>query len=186
MTKSLGICLILVLGISSHSPALRSAEPSGNTEPYSEIAIRIYNHAKVPSPVLECAEQKAARVFHKAGVEIRWIDCSLAHRGNMPECRKGPHGTPLVLKILSRPRANRFESPAGTFGFALLPEDGSSGVHAYIFYHRVIQRAEEPMVSRSLILGHAIAHEVGHLLLGSGNHSRGMGRELGQQLRWYK
>ena len=40
-----------------------------------------------------------------------------------------------------------------------------------MFYHRVQEIAEAGLASQPQILGHALAHEIGHLLLGSNSHS---------------
>jgi hypothetical protein len=46
-----------------------------------------------------------------------------------------------------------------------------SGCSAYIFYRDVQELAREWDASESEILGHALAHEIGHLLLGANSHS---------------
>jgi hypothetical protein len=47
-----------------------------------------------------------------------------------------------------------------------------SGVYATIYYPRVEEYAKERIATHSQILGHAIAHEMGHLLLGPVPHAR--------------
>ena len=42
---------------------------------------------------------------------------------------------------------------------------------ASVFYHRIASLAVELECSRGVILGYALAHEVGHLLLGVNSHS---------------
>jgi hypothetical protein len=46
------------------------------------------------------------------------------------------------------------------------------GIYATIFYPRVKEYAQEGIASHSQILGHAIAHEIGHFLLGPVPHAR--------------
>lgn len=45
------------------------------------------------------------------------------------------------------------------------------GSMASIFHYRVKELAERGMVSHCQALGHAMAHEIGHLLLGTAEHS---------------
>jgi hypothetical protein len=59
----------------------------------------------------------------------------------------------------------------GSFGFAQQSTDGTPSYVASVFYHRVEGAARELGVSRAVILGHALAHEVGHFLLGKDSHS---------------
>ena len=54
-------------------------------------------------------------------------------------------------------------------GVALVEEQGR--VYASVFYQRVADVAESGKISTGKVLGHAIAHEIGHLLLGSNSHS---------------
>jgi hypothetical protein len=46
-----------------------------------------------------------------------------------------------------------------------------SGCSAYIFYRDVQELARNWDASESQLLGHTLAHEIGHLLLGSNSHS---------------
>jgi hypothetical protein len=65
-----------------------------------------------------------------------------------------------------------FDAPSGlpktSLGVPLI----ESGIYATIFYQRVHEYAKERIAAHSQILGHAIAHEMGHLLLGSAPHCR--------------
>jgi hypothetical protein len=44
-------------------------------------------------------------------------------------------------------------------------------MYASVFYHRVQKIAKARLAAPPQILGHALAHEIGHLLLGSNSHS---------------
>jgi hypothetical protein len=48
---------------------------------------------------------------------------------------------------------------------------GSPSVYARVFLARVSQYAEKLHIPVSSVLGYAIAHEVGHLMLGTPEHS---------------
>ena len=45
-------------------------------------------------------------------------------------------------------------------------------MHATVFYDRIETVSKTGDVSLSTMLGHAIAHEIGHVLLGTTDHSR--------------
>ena len=53
-----------------------------------------------------------------------------------------------------------------------MDDSGGFGYYANVFYHRVEQLSGTRTCSRPVVLGHVIAHEMGHLLLGQGGHSR--------------
>jgi hypothetical protein len=55
-------------------------------------------------------------------------------------------------------------------GISYLSADGVGG-YADLFYQRVAEMHETSQVNMSSILGHGIAHEIGHLLLGTNSHS---------------
>ena len=105
-------------------------------------------------------------------VRVEWVDCYLAERElkHNPECsRLTP--TTLVVRILPRSRAERFKQLPFALGFAQLDDSGGFGYYANVFYHRVEELSGTQTCSRAVVLGHVIAHEMGHLLLGEGGHS---------------
>lgn len=61
--------------------------------------------------------------------------------------------------------------PAGfgetSLGFAF----SDTGIYASVFYNRVDEFANEGIATHSQILGHAMAHEIGHLLLDLRGHA---------------
>ncbi len=70
--------------------------------------------------------------------------------------------------------ADRFPSHHEALGAALPCSAGVSVCFAQVFYHQVEELARSADVSTDLdqILGHVIAHEIGHLLFGADSHSR--------------
>jgi len=66
--------------------------------------------------------------------------------------------------------ATRRDAVPGTLGFALPPEKGSFGTFAGVLYDRV-ERLRSASLSTWVVLGYAMAHELGHLLLGVGSHA---------------
>jgi hypothetical protein len=59
-----------------------------------------------------------------------------------------------------------------TLGFAALTEEGGRGYVAGILCHRAESLAEQTMTPPYHILAHAVAHEIGHLLLRTLKHAR--------------
>ncbi len=71
-------------------------------------------------------------------------------------------------------RERRSERDA--LGFALPCPQPKAGCMAYIFYSRIETMAADGDASLSDILGHAMAHEIGHLLLGPSHSPVGIMR----------
>ncbi len=131
-----------------------------------EQEVFAYNYAQVPANSLERAKREAARVFHQAGVEIIWRDCPLstADDAQMVACESSIVRATLILRIVPR-----FEYVPGVTNKQTL---GSSvGNLATVSFKWVQDEAASGIATPSEILGPAIAHELGHLLLGRPGHS---------------
>ena len=138
------------------------------------INVRVYNYAGILDGRLRRAQKEAARVLGQAGIEAKWIRCAIpgSEIQTDPICRSQPTPADIFVKILPRKMARRLMKHHSEFGLAFTAEGEGFGSNLSIFYHRVDELAESRQASRSLLLGHFIAHEIGHLLLGSSSHSR--------------
>jgi hypothetical protein len=143
-------------------------QAAGNP-PDQPVSVLVYNFAGVPEAILASAEQQAQAIMESAGVKLQWLHCPDALPGISPQlCQQAPGSLTLVLHILSD-GANRRNASGDAIGFAV-PDDGSGfGYEAVLFYDRV--RKLSRAIGIPAALGHGMAHELGHLLLGSGRHS---------------
>jgi len=139
--------------------------------------------AEVSPKMLMKAEKTAAQVFRKAGVETRWVSHNPTPAGNQASAELLPLYPDIQLRILPRAMAERFGLPAHCMGFA--PGVGCDRQRVYVFFDRAQQLFQQDTEARQQealrgifkrhadmaeILGHIIAHEVGHLL-GIDTHS---------------
>jgi hypothetical protein len=149
------------------------ASSLGAAEPGSKVTVFVYNYADVPPEVLVLTEAEASRIYQQAGIEIQWLDCPLAPKdaGQFPACQVPPAPTRLALRILSQSMAERLRQAEDSFGFAMIPEDGSFAMVANVFSYDAEQLANRRDMRHGVILGHLTAHELGHLLLGVDSHS---------------
>jgi hypothetical protein len=171
--EGLAVGLAVLLGIAG-GPALGSAKPrpAQNAQSNPVITLRVYNYAQVEAQEWIRAKAEATRVLMSAGIEARWLDCPVtAEPPSDHACRKPLKPTNFVLRILPKSMAERMARGADSFGFAQQSTDGTPSYVASVFFHRVEGAAREFGVSRAVVLGHALAHEVGHLLLGKDSHS---------------
>ena len=137
-------------------------------EPQLKLAVRTYNYAAVSGHILLKAEQHAAEIFRRAGIELAWVDCPVSPREveKFPVCTQMSYDPRAVpLKILPETMAARFGLPPSNRGVTF------QGHASYVFYHRAQELSNNNGLSEPLVLGHIIAHELGHLLLGEGAHS---------------
>src|SRR5947207_2943089 len=97
---------------------------------------------------------------------------SIARRGqSIPACQVPPGPTKLALRILSQSMAERLRQAQDSFGFAFYPEGGSFAIATNVFAHDAELLASRRGMRQGVILGHLVAHELGHLLLGAMSHS---------------
>jgi hypothetical protein len=80
--------------------------------------------------------------------------------------------TDFVIRLLSASMASKTPVSNEPLGFAQHCPDSERGCVANIFYGKVDELASLKGGGSARILGHAMAHELGHLLLGESAHSR--------------
>lgn len=136
-------------------------------DPSPAIRVRVDNYAQASAAILARAEREAGRILGEAGLRTVWLDCPVRQLTDVPQdpCQEPLEATDIVLRVLSEPTQNRLQSTV--FGFAVAP------VLASVYYEYASRRAKSGAAEFEVpfILGCVIAHEVGHLLLGSNSHS---------------
>ena len=157
MNWKIGICVALTGVLASFV---------GASEPASRVTVFVYNYALVAPDVLALTEAEASRIYQQAGIEIQWLECPLTPRDadQFPACQVPPGPTRLALRILSRSMAERLRQAEDSFGFAMIPEDGGFAIVANVFSYDAEQLAKRRDMRHGIILGHLVAHELGHLL----------------------
>ncbi len=162
--------------------------PTGAARPALQITVRVQNYARVPSQTLSRAEMTAGNIFLKAGIETVWLDCptAVAEQDQYPACQQPMGLRDLVLRIHRRPPVELSE-PSNGFGMAFLSGKGGFARIASVFFDRVEKLTWETLrpstegifaikwpleYYTATTLGVVMAHEIGHLLLGSGSHFR--------------
>lgn len=165
--------LILILALLSLGQRAGAQGVSRAVEPANlRITLRTYNYG-ISRGLLARAEGEATAILSQAGVEVLWIDCPLrpAESEDYPACKGSIGPADFSVKILTSGEARQFSSHREALGQALECPRNQVGCSAYIFYRDVLELAREGDAAEYQLLGHALAHEIGHLLLGSNSHS---------------
>lgn len=143
------------------------AADAAPTAPDLIVIVRVYNYARTSSTMLTQAEREASRILGEAGLKSVWLDCPLAPSTDIPQspCPEPIGAAEIRLRILSVPIHNSSYDTA--YGFAIAP------ALATVYSESALRfaRNDEGEFEAPTILGCAIAHEIGHLLLGSNSHS---------------
>ena len=131
---------------------------------------RLYNTAQIPAGTRQAGMAVAARTLAASGVDIVWADCDTPDA-----CSHVPAPGELVVRLV---RSNERPTIAPlVLGEAFIDAGAKAGALATIYVQRVEQMAAFSGTDVSRLLGRAIAHEVGHLLLASNGHAdRGLMR----------
>lgn len=134
--------------------------------PTTTFTVLVNNYSQASASVLVRAEREADRIFGGAGISAVWLNCSAGQStvDTQKSCHKPVEATDVRLRILPAPVLNKLQDTV--FGFAVHP------VLASVYYEYVVRLAktDEAEFELPIILGCAIAHEIGHLLLGSNSH----------------
>jgi hypothetical protein len=138
---------------------------AGNSK-LPKITVLVNNSAGVSRTVLRKAEFDAGQIFHAAGVEIEWEDCQSG--AVVDVCQQVPGANQLVLVLHIVPTGRT--STDSVFGVAFLGE-GGIGRYCNVFFDRVEETERESGTGAAHLLGAVVAHELGHLLLGSHAHA---------------
>jgi hypothetical protein len=173
MTHPVLRAVVLLSAFGAFPLALRAETP--------RVAIRIYDVAPAGPEMRTAAMHTASAIVRQAGVTVEWMDCSAG--GAHHPCRTVPDVRELVVRIMPVPEngtdrsrdALSIRRMAGIgdqqLGFAAVGDASRSGILATVYLGNVQIVARNSGVSSGELLGRAIAHEVGHLLLPGGGHS---------------
>jgi len=153
----LGSWFLLGLSVTPHAEAV---------EPKLGITVQVYNWAHVAPGTLTAAEGEGTRIFRQAGVGVIWLNCLLSplEAKESPICAEPCPWGRFALRIVS-------DVPAGFGKTSLGVALNDTGIYGSVFYQRVDEFAKEGIATHTQILGHAMAHEIGHLLLDLRRHA---------------
>jgi hypothetical protein len=130
------------------------------------FSVNVYNDAGLSQAVLHHSQDIAGKIFQQAGFAVRWRNCSPAQVVRLETCFGAPDEIAFAVRIV--PHSLSLSGEA--FGAAFVGSDGH-GIQADVFYSGIAQLTNNTSASPADIMGHVMAHELGHLLLGLNSHS---------------
>lgn len=154
-------------GVLLFSFATRAAADGENS--IGSVMLRAYDMFGFTSETLHRGRGVAETALKRAGLEIGWRQCRTApHPAQQDACLESLRPNEIIIRITRGP------SPAwpAVLGDSVLEAHNGVGVLATVFADRIASTASRTGVGVHVLLGRAIAHEVGHLLTGTGRHSR--------------
>jgi len=142
------------------------------------ITVRVYDYASIDESLLVQARAVAERLLSDVGVDSNWEQCRTSEAGQNLDtsCQHRADETVLQLRIQPNRAAKKLKLTGCAMGYAVPPPD-QYGVIAGVFLERMRRVARSEGRDLHVLLGHVMAHELGHLLMGSSEHdSRGIMR----------
>jgi hypothetical protein len=131
------------------------------------LTIRLYDATGLSHDTWEQAIAVAASTLHQTGVKAQWMDCSAP-------AAAGRCQAPLVQnELILRVRHASKRTGTQTLGDAVVDTRVRAGSFATLYANRIIATAADSGVDQGVVLGRALAHEIGHLLLGRRDHAAG-------------
>jgi hypothetical protein len=142
---------------------------TGNPVEPLTIVVVVVDHALIPERAMTRAKAEAARIYRTLSINLVWshsLESSVQPR--------------MIVNIVSQPIGATFSVPEGlaaksadwrVLGVAPGHKERRDLV-AWAFYERILDTATLLGLGPGLLLGHVIAHEMGHLLLPYDTHSQ--------------
>jgi hypothetical protein len=134
------------------------------------LVVRLYGGPGISSSDSQSALEEAKTILGDAGFAPEWITCP-ADVSAPIRCTVPLVGAELVVRLATAPpHANPLH--VVPLGYSLVDPGRRSGALATIYLDRVKWLAGASTADVATLLGRAIAHELGHLLLGTPQHGR--------------
>jgi hypothetical protein len=160
------------LGVVAVALTLGSGAAHGAEVAWKGLTVRVYDNAGVPKGVLRTALETAATTLRPAELEVAWLTCS----GLGGRCMTPPGRGELVVRLVRSTPSSQV-SDDNSLGTALIDPATGTGVLATVYVDRVERLARGSEGELGTLLGRAMAHEIGHLLMGHTAHAaRGLMR----------
>ena len=155
----------------------------------ARVQVRVYDTTVLSAADRTVALRAATGVLAAAGIDISWLTCGSSDAaGNLADCAAPLTRDELAVRLV---RLAGTPSPQGllSLGYSLLDMSAGGGTLATVYVDRVewlvsqarhegrlgswkleVGRSSEGAAA-ARVLGFAVAHELGHLLLGTNAHA---------------
>jgi hypothetical protein len=132
----------------------------------NHLTVRLLVYVDLAAATRADMEAHATRILRTAGIATSFVEC---YRGGAPTGTDGCNGPlgpdHLALRVLHP----KFAVKGEQLGYAAMTPEG--GAYVTVFINPAQDKARDRRLSDGIFLGHVVAHEIGHLLLGPSSHS---------------
>lgn len=166
MSRSVNACVWLVILVFL-ATSRGFAEASS---PLAAATVRVYDTFGLADEDMKAAQLVTVAIFRDAGVLLRWRTCAGPTPSDEPRdpCRDMLQPGEVLMRIAAAPPG----IPSEVLGYSFVEPQTSTGVLATVLADRVTRKALRVPIRFDVLLGRTLAHELGHLLLGTTDHTR--------------
>jgi hypothetical protein len=121
------------------------------------------------------ARRRAENILRQAGISVLWRECQSSTdsgRRLQPDCGEPLQANEVILRIVQAGSTGHESLSRASLGESLVDVAGCGGWFSTIYADRVTAMARLAGVGVTDVLACAVAHEIGHLLLGTRSHAR--------------
>ena len=140
------------------------------------LTARLYSTVDLPAGDRVAATLVAGNILRSAGIETTWMDCNQQLISRAPAttsvCLTPPRTDEVIVRVIATPASEGRAQKAAmdTLGEAYLDTAAATGSLATVYVDRVAIMARTASIDAGTLLGRVMAHEIGHLLLGTAVH----------------
>jgi len=148
-------------------PAVTSAADASDGD--LELSVRVFDDFGVSEKDLNGATEEAARLLEGVGLRLAWLRCPRGSKAT--GCHRPLGGGEVMVKL-----AGAFQlSNRGTaaMGYAFVNPAAPYARLANVFVDLVRAASRQGRMDLPVLMGRAMAHEIGHLLINSNGHAQG-------------
>jgi len=131
------------------------------------LVVRTYDSAGVPPRALEQARDSARAALATIGIEPIWRPCHATGCIGKPKPPQPPHQVEVEVRLVNAPAS----TARGTLGAAAVDLEQRAGTLATVYVDRIVAMAAQSGVDVGELIGRVVAHEIGHLILGTTDHA---------------
>lgn len=126
------------------------------------VTVRVYSSTSIAADAQRASLDVASAIFAAASIQIVWKICG-------PVACETPLSTELAVRMVQL--SNGDDRGDDQLGEALIDPQKRTGVLATVYVNRTLKLARALKINHQILLGHTVAHEIGHLLLATNSHA---------------
>jgi hypothetical protein len=161
--------MLAMLLAGGSATAASTENPAG-----ASVRVWISDSVGVSTDDVATAQAAADAILREAGIAPVWLQCGLGAangRSSRALCERGVSPGEIVVRLLQSSPQDTSRCRV-TLGEAVIDTRTHTGSIATVFVDRVVRTSARAGANLSRVMGRVIAHEIGHLLLGSTGHAR--------------